>query len=103
MDNRQVNTKGHFAEQNMSKPDILDEIISQLDTEEIPAEFILLAKVRTVLGEELIINGSDLEQMMEDKPDQIADVRVILDVKKIRQAIVTKTNEILNGARLPKP
>jgi hypothetical protein len=57
----------------------------------------------TVLGEELIINGSDLEQMMEDKPDQIADVRVILDVKKIRQAIVTKTNEILNGARLPKP
>lgn len=86
----------------MSKPDILDEIISQLDTEEIPAEFILLAKVRTVLGEELIINGSDLEQMMEDKPDQIADVRVILDVKKIRKAVIMKTTEILDGARLNK-
>jgi hypothetical protein len=102
MGNRQVNTNGHFAEQNMSKPDILDEIISQLDTEEIPAEFILLAKVRTVLGEELIINGSELEQMMTDKSDQIADVRVILDVKKIRQAIVKTTNGILNAARINK-
>jgi hypothetical protein len=102
MGNRQVNTNGHFAEQNMSKPDILDEIISQLDTEEIPAEFILLAKVRTVLGEELIIKGSELESMMADKQDQIADVRVILDVKKIRQAIVKKTNDILNAARIDK-
>jgi hypothetical protein len=102
MGNRQVNTNGHFAEQNMSKPDILDEIISQLDTEEIPAEFILLAKVRTVLGEELIINGSDLESMMTNKPDQIADVRVILDVKKIRQAIVKTTNAILLAARIDK-
>lgn len=86
----------------MSKPDILDEIISQIDTERIPAEFILLAKVRTVLGEEQIIDGKDLEQMMNDKPDQIADVRVILDVKKIRHAVLSQANEVLEAARLKK-
>jgi hypothetical protein len=99
MGNRQVNTRGNFAESNMSKPDILDEIISQIDTEEIPSEFILLAKVRTVLGEEHIVYGAELEQMMQDKSDQIADVRVILDVKKIRQAVMTRANEILVAAR----
>jgi hypothetical protein len=85
----------------MYKPDILDEIIDKLSPEKIPSEFILMAKVRTLDGKETIVYGNELDQLMNEKGDEIADVRVILDVKLIRQVIVTETNAILAAVRAP--
>lgn len=83
----------------MYKPDILDEIIDSLAPETIPAEFILMAKVRTYDGLETILTGPEFEKVMETQGDQIADIRVIIDVKKVRHVITTMTNEIFAAAR----
>jgi hypothetical protein len=84
----------------MSKPDILDEIIDQLSPEKIPTEFILMAKVRTFDGKETIVTGAALEELMDAKRDEVVDVRVILDIKRIRNFIVSETNAILAAARI---
>ncbi len=81
----------------MGKPDILDEIIDQLSPEKIPNEFILLAKVRTYDGSELILSGIEFEEMMRNDRNNVSDIRVILDVKKVRLAITTETNRILEA------
>jgi hypothetical protein len=83
----------------MYKPDILDEIIDQLAPEKIPAEFILMAKIRTYDGAETIVTGPEFEKLMAERGEEIADVRVILDVKKVRTVILTITNSILAESR----
>ena len=79
----------------MSNPDILDEIIEQLDPSSIPTEFILLAKVRMIDGMEKIVTGEALEDYMMANADTVADVRVILDVKMIRDSILQVADEVL--------
>ena len=79
----------------MSNPDILDEIIEQLDPSSIPTEFILLAKVRMIDGMEKIVTGEALEDYMEANVDTVADVRVILDVKMIRDRILQVADDVL--------
>lgn len=81
------------------KPDILDEIINHLDPELIPTEFIVMAKVRTYDGREAIVTGPELEDFMSQNEDQIADVRVILNVRSIRNRILETTEEIFERAR----
>jgi hypothetical protein len=83
-----------------TKPDVLDEIISQIDPEEVPLEFIVMAKITTFDGEEKIITGSELEVMMEN-PDQhnVLEARVILDIRKIRQTIQKETAKIFKAVR----
>lgn len=81
------------------KPDILDEIINHLDPELIPTEFIVMAKVRTYDGNEAILTGPELDEYMDVHSDQIADVRVILDVRRIRNVIIELTDEIFERAR----
>lgn len=83
----------------MYKPDIIDEIIDQLSPEMIPTEFILMAKVRTYDGAEHILTGEEFEQIMATRSADVADVRVILDVKRIRRVIITETNAIIAEAR----
>lgn len=83
----------------MYKPDILDEIIDQLTPEKIPTEFILMAKVRTYDGMEIVVTGPEFEQMMQTRGEEVADVRVILDVKRVRTVILAITNDILAQAR----
>lgn len=82
----------------MQKPDILDEIINQLDPEMIPTEFIVMAKVRTYDGMESIITGDELEAFMTDRADDVADVRVILNIRGIRTQILEITEDIFNQA-----
>jgi hypothetical protein len=99
MGNRQVNTRGHFAEHTMSKPDIIDEIISSLDPESVPPEYIILAKVYTQWGEELILTAQELEDLLDTKPESIVNIKIILDVRKIRRVINQMTDELLQAAR----
>lgn len=82
----------------MLKPDILDEIINQLDPELIPSEFVVMAKIRTFDGMESILSGVDMEAFMTENSDQIAEIRVILNVKLIRSTILEITDKIFAEA-----
>ena len=84
----------NIAGDNMSKHDILDDIIEQLQVEQVPPEFIIAAKVRTRDGTESVISGEELETLIKNGTP-ISDVRVILDVKKIRTRINMETALIL--------
>ncbi len=84
----------NIAGDNMSKYDILDEIIEQLQVEQVPPEFIIMAKVRSYDGKESVITGEELDALIKSGAP-ISDVRVILDVKKIRGRINLETTLIL--------
>lgn len=77
----------------MTEVDILDDIISKIDPEDVPVEYIVAAKITDFSGVERILKGDDLANVMRN-PDQyeIAEARVILNVKKIRKAIINEVN-----------
>ena len=81
------------------RPDILDEIITQLDPENIPTEFIIMAKVRTYDGGEIIVDGTEFDDYMMNNADQVANVQVVFNVRRIRERVLDTTNEILRQAR----
>jgi len=83
-----------FTELDMNKPDPLDEIIQSLTPDQVPPEFILMAKVRTYDGMEKIIQGQYLEGLLEELADNVAEVRVLLDVKRIRSAVISEANHV---------
>ena len=69
---------------------ILDDVISGLQPEELPAEYIILAKVIDINGVERVLRGNELEKFMRD-PNRgigVAEARVILDVRKIREVLI---------------
>lgn len=86
----------------MSKPDIIDEIINSLEPEAVPPEYIILAKVYTPMGEEIILTADELEDMLENDPDNIASIRIILDVRKIRRTLISVTDELFASLRRAK-
>lgn len=82
------------------KTDYLQDIISQINPEEVPLEFIVMAQVTTFDGEERLVSGTELEAIIEN-PDHhnVAEARVILDIRKIRQAIKRETLKIYRLAK----
>lgn len=80
---------------NMSPSDIIDEIVASLDPEHIPMEYIVMGRITLFNGSEKIIKGNELEMVLKH-PERynIAEARVVLDVKKIRKVIVDEINDI---------
>lgn len=81
----------------MNSHDILDEIISNLDPEEIPAEYIVMAKITDFDGNEKIIRGDDLKAFMEAPFEYASEARIILDVRKIRKTIIERVNSVYDA------
>lgn len=77
-----------------SQQDILDDIISRLDPEDIPAEYIIMARITDMNGNEHVLKGSELKSFMENPNQYAMSAQIILDVRKIRKAIVDYVNEI---------
>lgn len=75
------------------RTEVLDDIIGTLDPEDIPVEFILMAKVTDLDGRERVLRGSELAQFL-NHPFNVAEVRVLLDVKAIRAAIIDYVREV---------
>lgn len=86
----------------MNTNDILDEIISGLQPEDVPVEFIIMAKIVDFNGIERIIRGKELAEFMAnpDRPD-MAEARVILDVKKIKMAVLVEVAEFFRVIQTP--
>ena len=75
----------------MSYNNILDDVISSLQPEDLPADYIIMARVVDLYGIEKILRGTELEKFMNN-PNRHAGVMeasVILNVQKIRLAIIT--------------
>jgi hypothetical protein len=82
-----------------TKTDILDDIISTIGPENIPPEFIVMAKVKDMSGIERIIRGPELAAMMTDPNSyEIAEARVILNLRKIRVEILNEVRDIYERA-----
>lgn len=79
----------------MTPTEVLDDLISRLDPEDVPVEYIVMAKVVDFSGNERVVKGEELEQVIRNPElHHIAEARVILNVKKMRKAIVTEVNYI---------
>lgn len=79
----------------MSTNDVLDDIIAKLDLEYVPVEYIVMAKVTDQNGDERIVKGSELEALLDDTEDfDIVEARIILNVRKLRSAIVDAVNSL---------
>ena len=78
----------------MTPQDILDDIISRLDPEEIPAEYIVMAKITDLDGNEKIIKGEELKEFMTKPFEFASEARIILDIRKIRKAIIEEVNRV---------
>lgn len=79
----------------MTPVDILDDIISHLEPEDVPVEYIVMAKVTDFDGTERIIRGNELEAMIKSPHlYKIAEARVVLNVRKIRKAIMAEVNGV---------
>ncbi|RYD66080.1 MAG: hypothetical protein EOP83_05950 [Verrucomicrobiaceae bacterium] len=75
--------------------DVIEEIISRLDPADVPVQYIVMAKIVDFKGEEKILRGEELKDMMEN-PDlhNIAEARVILNVKKMRKTVISEIDHI---------
>lgn len=78
--------------------DVLDDIIGTLDPEDLPVEFILMAKVTDFDGNERILRGDELREFLLN-PFSVAEVRVLLDVKNIRATIIATVADIFEQVK----
>ena len=79
----------------MSPSDLFAEIIQNIDPEIIPAEFIILAKVTDNNGKDFTLSGQELAKMMQGPERQnLSQVKVIMNVQKIRNAISARMTAI---------
>lgn len=68
--------------------DILDDVISGLQPESVPIEYIIMAKLIDQFGIERTIRGAELIEFMADpEKANVYEARVILDVRKIRKTM----------------
>jgi hypothetical protein len=75
--------------------DVIDDVLNRLEPEDVPLEYIVMAKIVNFQGEETILRGPELERMMRN-PEQysIAEARVILNIKKMRRALIEEVDYI---------
>lgn len=73
--------------------DILDDIIGDLQPENVPAEYIVMAKLVDDHGIERVVRGEELASFLaHPELEACTEARVVLDVRKIRAAIITQMN-----------
>lgn len=72
----------------MDMNSVLDDIIDNLQPEEVPAAFIIMAKIIDMDGKETIIRGVELEAFLKGSKKDFFEVRFVLNVKKMKQAIL---------------
>lgn len=76
---------------------VLDEIVNEIEPEGIPPEYIILARIIDFDGRERVVRGKDIETLMNaEHSGRIAEARIVLDVPKIKQAIINEVNAIYN-------
>lgn len=81
----------------MNVSNILDEIIRDIDPDEVPVDYIILARATDMHGNERIIRGSsEIQDFLTTRYDDehIMDARIVLNVKKMKQVVLDEINRI---------
>lgn len=79
----------------MALIDIIDEIIRDVDPEQVPPEYIIMAKIKNFSGEETFLRGAELEAFLKDpQASYIAEARVVFNVKAMRRAVVDEVEAV---------
>jgi hypothetical protein len=74
--------------------DVVERIISNLDAETIPLEYIVLARITDINGRQYVVQGEDLEEALRGNGrHRIAEARVVLNVKRLRRAIIQNVDD----------
>lgn len=75
--------------------DILNEIIKGIDPIEVPVEYIVMAQITDINGIERFVKGDEFRKIIPNpREHQIVEARVILNIRKIKQAILKEVNDI---------
>lgn len=69
---------------------LLDDIIDGIQPEDVPANFITMAKITDINGYETIIRGSELDAFLKNPKVDIMEVRFVLDVRRMKLAILNE-------------
>ncbi len=86
---------------DMPPTTVLDDIIKGIEPKEVPVEYIIMACVTDHEGNERIVrSSSEIEDLLRDfsYDSNIADARIILNVRKIKKAIIDEVNRIYDDA-----
>jgi hypothetical protein len=87
-----------MKENILMRHDLFDNIIRNIDVDEVPLEFIIMAKVTSMDGSEHIVRGPELAKVIRGpERNRLRGFNVILDVRKIRNAVISGVNEIYDG------
>ena len=79
----------------MAYADMFEEIFSSIDPDTVPMEYVVLAKVIDLQGNERLVRGAELERVLRGPGRaKVAEARVILDVPKIRRAVLDEINAV---------
>jgi hypothetical protein len=73
------------------RPDLLDELVAELDPALVPPEFIIRATYQTRDGVEHTVDGNALANMLREGGGVLRgvhDARVTIDVRAIKQAMM---------------
>lgn len=86
----------------MDYNEILDEVISGLHPEDLPPEYIIMAKIIDVRGFEKVLRGIDLEIFLNNpnRGNGIVEARVIIDVRKIRAKVISILTDFFDRLRV---
>ena len=77
---------------------LFEDMIHSIDVDHVPLEFIIMAKVTSMDGSERLIRGPELAEVIRG-PNRLRlmSFNVILDVRKIRTAVVAAVNEVYDA------
>lgn len=74
---------------------LFDDIMQNIDIDDVPLEFIVVAKVTSKDGTERLIRGSELEKVIRGpERKRLVGFNAVLDTRKIRNVVVAGVNEI---------
>lgn len=78
----------------MTMTTIIDDFISELQPENVPLEYIVLAKYTDRTGVEIILHGDAMAHFLNNPQlYNVVEARVILDVRKLRRVIKSRINQ----------
>lgn len=70
----------------MAISDVFDEIISSIQPENVPLEFIMLAQYTDHEGKQKVVRGPALEDFMKNPHSyNVLEARVVLNIRKLQQ------------------
>lgn len=77
----------------MNEADIIDDVISNFSSDDLPLDYVLMARVVDISGKAMILSGDEFSYFIQI-PFRVSEVRVVLDVNSIKEEILENISDI---------